>query len=166
MGKLWQQVTLAVLASTVVLWSQPSAPARSTGYLSSAQTSEVLSIVPAAPRMGDPRFQADMAIFHATRSLEGSARWALAQSNDNLSVGGLLHAFSCPMGLTLTAESARKLAALINRANADASAAANTIKFRYQHKRPFQLAEGNVCLSPEGKAALEHSPDYPSVTPL
>jgi acid phosphatase (class A) len=103
-----------------------------------------------------------MAIFHATRALEGSARWTLAQSDDNLSIAGLLHAFRCALGLALTPENAPKLVALIARSNSDAYAAAGVIKLRYQHKRPFQVAAGDVCLSPQGKAALEQSPDYPS----
>jgi acid phosphatase (class A) len=157
------QVLTIVLFSTVVAWSQPvAAPAQTPGYLTSAQTSEVVRIVPPAPMAGDPRFQTDMAIFHATRSLEGSARWALAQSDDNLSLAGLLHAFRCALGLTLSPSDAPKLAALLTRANSDAYAAANVIKIRYQHKRPFQVAEGDVCISPLGKAVLERSPDYPS----
>ena len=36
------------------------------------------------------------------------------------------------------------------------------IKVKYQHKRPFQVAEGDVCVSPLGKERLEKSPDYPS----
>jgi acid phosphatase (class A) len=156
-------VLTIVLFSTIVAWSQPvAAPARIPGYLTSAQTSEVVRIVPPAPMTGDPRFQADMAIFHATRSLEGSPRWALAQSDDNLSLAGLLHAFRCALGLTLTPDNAPKLTTLLTRANSDAYAAANVVKIRYQHKRPFQVAEGDVCLSPSGKAALERSPDYPS----
>lgn len=103
-----------------------------------------------------------MAIFRATRSLEGSARWAIAQSDDNLSVAGLLNAFACSLGLALTPESAPKITALINRANEDAYLASDVIKKRYNHKRPFQVAEGSVCVSPQGKAALERSPDYPS----
>ncbi len=156
-------VLVIVLFSTIVTWSQPVAsPARLPGYLTSAQTSEVIRIVPPAPMTGDPRFQADMAIFHATRSLERSARWALAQSDDNLSLSGLLHAFRCALGITLTPDDAPKLTALLTRANSDAYAAASVIKIRYQHKRPFQVAEGDVCVSPSGKAALERSPDYPS----
>jgi acid phosphatase (class A) len=159
----FSRVLVIVLFSTVVTWSQPvAAPARLPGYLTSAQTSEVIRIVPPAPMTGDPRFQADMAIFHATRSLEGSARWALAQSDDNLSLTGLLHAFRCALGLTLTPDDAPKLTALLTRADSDAYTAASVIKIRYQHKRPFQVAEGNVCVSPAGKAELERSPDYPS----
>jgi acid phosphatase (class A) len=159
----FSQVLAILLFSSVVAWSQPgAATAQIPGYLTSAQTSEVVRIVPPAPTTGDPRFQADMAIFHATRSLEGSARWALAQSDDNLSLAGLLHAFRCALGFALTPDDAPKLTALLTRANSDAYAAANVIKIRYQHKRPFQVAEGDVCISALGKAVLERSPDYPS----
>src|ERR1700722_17300464 len=154
---------IIALFSTVVTWSQPvAAPARLQGYLTSAQTSEVVRIVPPAPMRGDHRFETDMAIFHATRSLEGSARWTLAQSDDNLSLAGLLFAFRCALGLTLTPDDAPMLTVLLTRANSDAYSGANVIKIRYQHKRPFQVAEGSVCVSPSGKAALERSPDYPS----
>src|SRR5580692_3336029 len=103
MRKLWL-ATAALLAPAVVLCGQTPAPARATGYLTSAQTSDVLGVVPAAPAMGDPRFQADMAIFHATRALEGSPRWALAQLDDKLTVADLFKAFSCSVGLNLTVE--------------------------------------------------------------
>jgi acid phosphatase (class A) len=153
----------ALLASAGLMCSQPAAPpARARGYLTSDQTSGVVRVVLPAPTTGDARYQADMAIFRATRSLEGSPRWKIAQADDNLSIAGLLHAFRCALGLTLTPEDAPKLTALIARAYSDAGAAANVIKVRYQHKRPFQVAEADVCLSPQGKQALEHSPDYPS----
>jgi acid phosphatase (class A) len=153
----------ALLAATLLIWSQPAAaPARVRGYLTSEQTSAVGRVVLPAPATGDPRYQADMAIFRATRSLEGSPRWTLAQADDDLSIAGLLHAFRCALGITLTPEDAPKLSALIARVYSDAGAAANVLKVRYQHKRPFQVAEGDVCVSPQGRQALEHSPDYPS----
>jgi acid phosphatase (class A) len=155
--KIVARLSIAVFASAALLWCQPAS-----GYLTAAQTSDVVRIVPPAPATGDARYQADMSIFHATRSLEGSPRWTLAQSDDNLSIAGLLHAFRCALGLTLTPEKVPKLVALISRANSDAYEASGVIKTRYQHKRPFQVAEGDVCLSPLGKAALERSPDYPS----
>jgi acid phosphatase (class A) len=159
----FSQVFTIVLFLSPAAWSQPAAaPTQVPGYLTSAQTSEVVRIVPPAPMSGDPRFQTDIAIFHATRSLEGSARWRLAQSDDNLSLAGLLYAFRCALNLTLTPDDAPKLTVLLTRANSDAYSATNVIKIRYQHKRPFQVAEGDVCVSPSGKAALERSPDYPS----
>jgi acid phosphatase (class A) len=132
------------------------------GYLKPDQVPEVARIVPPAPASGDARFAEDMAIFHATRQLEGSPRWALALSDDNVSTAGLYQAFSCSLGVTLTRDTAPKVTALITRANADAGAASNVLKQLYQHKRPFQVDDAHVCLSPQGKTALERSPDYPS----
>lgn len=154
----------AIVFPAVALFAQPSgtAPAYPRGYLSSAQVSGVALVVPAAPAAGDPRFQTDMSIFRETRKLEGSPRWKLAQSDDNLSLPGLLAAFACPLGLRLTPADAPKIATLLNRANEDAYRAADVIKKRYQHKRPFQVEAGDVCVSSQGKAALEKSPDYPS----
>lgn len=157
-----RQIAVVIFVWSAVLSGQTAVPARVPGYLTSAQTSGVLRIVPPAPMTGDARFQADMAIFHDTRLLEGTPRWKLAQSDDNLSVRGLLTAFACALGLALTPENAPKITALINRANEDAYIASDVIKQHYKHKRPFQVAEGTVCVSPQGKAALERSPDYPS----
>lgn len=36
------------------------------------------------------------------------------------------------------------------------------LKDHYQHKRPLLVADGNLCVSHQGKAALEKIPDYPS----
>ncbi len=161
--KILVRVSAAIFASAALMCSQPAAaPEIAHGYLTANQTSDVVRIVPPAPVTGDARYQADMSIFRATRSFQGSPRWTLAQSDDNLSIAGLLHAFRCALGLTLTPENAPKLVALLSRANSDAYAAAAAIKIRYRHKRPFQVAEGDVCLSAPGKAALERSPDYPS----
>jgi len=156
------RVSAAVLALAALLWSQAAERTQVRGYLTPDQISGVGRVVLPAPKTDDARYREDMAIFRATRSLEGSARWTLAQSDDNLSIAGLLQAFRCALGLTLTPDDAPKLTALITRANADAGAASNLIKIRYQHKRPFQIEKGDVCLSPLGKAALERSPDYPS----
>src|SRR5580658_6355886 len=126
--------SIQAFAAIGLMWSQrATAPAQVRGYLTPEQTSTVVRVVLPAPTTGDARYQADMAIFRATRSLEGSPRWALAQADDNLSIAGLLHAFRCALGITLTPEQAPKLAALIARAYSDAGAAANVLKIRYQH---------------------------------
>ena len=152
-----------IIFSAALSAQQPgTAPVPARGYLSSAQISGVALVVPAAPTTGDPRYQADMSIFRETRKLEGSPRWKIAQSDDNLSLPGLLNAFACSLGVRLTPENAPKIAALLNRANEDAYRAADIIKRHYRHKRPFQIEAGDVCISPQGKAALEKSPDYPS----
>jgi len=153
----------AIIFSAALFAQQPRiTPVRARGYLTSPQTSGVVLVVPAAPAKDDARYRADMEIFRETRKLEGSARWKIAQSDDNLSLPGLLNAFACSLGVRLTPENAPKIATLLNRANEDAYRAADIIKRHYQHKRPFQIEAGDVCVSPQGKAALEKSPDYPS----
>jgi acid phosphatase (class A) len=153
------RVSITIFASISLLWSQPP---RAQGYLTPEKISEVKHIVIPAPATGDARYRADMEIFKETRSLEGSARWTIAQSDDNLSMAGLLNAFRCALGLNLTPDQAPALTALISRANSDAGGAAGVLKTLYKHKRPFQMAEGDVCISAQGKTALERSPDYPS----
>jgi hypothetical protein len=69
---------------------------------------DVKQIVPPAPAAGDPRFTNDMAIFRATRSLEGTPRWAMALADDELS----------------TAAARAELAALRKSASVDAAACA------------------------------------------
>jgi acid phosphatase (class A) len=137
-------------------------PAARTGYLTASQMPDVTRIVPAAPATGDARFAADMAIYRATRSLEGSPRWAMAIADDNVSTNGIMAAFSCPLGLAQLGENAPRVRSLIARANVDTLRPALALKRLYQHKRPFQVEEGKVCLSDRGRAALETDPDYPS----
>jgi acid phosphatase (class A) len=150
-----------MLLTLCALSARAQAPAR-TGYLTAATTPDVASIVPPAPETGDERFKADMAIFRATRSLEGSPRWTIAQSDDNVSTAGLFGAFTCSLGVNVTRENAPKTTALVVRAGVDAGRAAGILKDLYGHKRPFQVEDAKVCLSSQGKTALERSPDYPS----
>jgi acid phosphatase (class A) len=135
---------------------------RVAGYLSAAEMPDVKQIVPPAPKTGDPRFTNDMAIFRATRALEGTSRWAMALADDELSTAALLRNYSCALGVTATAENAPRLYSFLSRTWADANRASNTLKEFYQHKRPFQVADGAVCVTPAGRARLEQNADYPS----
>jgi acid phosphatase (class A) len=77
-------------------------------------------------------------------------------------MAGLFKAFHCALGVTLTPESAPRVTTLMTRATADTSGAASVLKDFYKHKRPFQLAKGPVCVSPDVKTRLAQIPDYPS----
>lgn len=140
-----------------------AAPAKArAGYLTPDQMPDVLRIVPPAPERASSRFESDMAIFRATRSLEGSPRWSMAQADDNVSLAGMLKAYSCSLGVLLTREAAPLTTALITRANGDAGRAANVLKNYYQHPRPFQVEDAKVCLSDQSKTSLQRVPDYVS----
>src|SRR6478735_1462309 len=128
---------LVIVAAVRAIAGQAAPAATRSGYLAQDQVPDVIRIVPPAPIVGDARYTADLAIFRATRALEGSDRWALALSDDNVSTQGMMNAFSCALGVTPTAENAPRLRGLITRANADTLRAAVALKRQYQHKRPF-----------------------------
>lgn len=163
---LAQVLAIAALVSDIGIGlarAQAPAPAvPATGFLSPSQMPDVMRIVPVAPSTGDSRFTADMAVYGATRALQGSPRWAMAQSDDELGVSGLFKAFRCALGVSLTRENAPLVTSLLVRANADTSRASTVLKDFYQHKRPYQIVDGPVCVSPETKATLSRIPDYPS----
>jgi acid phosphatase (class A) len=141
----------------------PAAPAatnRNLGFLSAETTPDAMATIPPAPKAGDPRNDLDWAIFKATRSLEGSERWALAQNDDNYRPAALLKDFSCAVGADLTAENAPTLTRIIARTTADAGAAAQRAKEVYQRTRPYLNNPGNICI--ERSDGLASSFDYPS----
>jgi acid phosphatase (class A) len=137
------------------------APARA-GFLQPAQMPDVLRIVPPAPKAGDSRFTADMAVFRATRSLQGSPRWAMATADDDITTANLLRTFQCALDVAVTPANAPRLTSLVSRANIDANRASNTIKQFYLHPRPFQVEDAAVCVSPTRRDVLSQSADYPS----
>ena len=156
------------LAIMTLTWATSLASGQTTpgppvlGFLSSTQLPDVIRIVPAAPADDDSRFTADMAVYKATRSLQGSARWTIAQSDDEVTTAGLFKAFRCALGVNLTRDNAPLVTSLVIRSNADSSRASNVLKQFYQHKRPFQIVDGPVCVTPQTKAELSRNPDYPS----
>ena len=138
----------------------PSASARLPGFLTVDAAPDAMATIPPAPKAGDPRNDLDWAIFKATRSLEGSERWALAQNDDNYRPAALLKDFSCAVGAELTAENAPTLVRILARTTADAGTAAQRAKEVYQRTRPYLHNPGNICI--ERSDSLSKSFDYPS----
>lgn len=132
-------------------------PAPLGGYLE-ASPPDTYAILPPAPVAGTTRYEADRTIFLATRKLEGSARWKMAQGDDNSS--GILKTMSCAVGVELTRETAPKLASMIPRIGLDVARATNRPKDLYKRKRPYLVDEGPICIAKSPLLAL--SPDYPS----
>src|SRR5262245_5429184 len=74
----------------------PGGPPRTppAGYLG-ANATQMLNVMPPAPKDGDARDEADRRIFRETRSLMGSARWRMAADDAELGSAALLRHFSC-----------------------------------------------------------------------
>ena len=133
---------------------------RALGYLAPDRTPDAIDIIPPAPKEGEPRNEADWAIFRATRAFAGSARWRLAQSDDSYRPEDLLKDFSCAVDATLTLQNAPTVARILGRVGTDASNAALNAKNEYKRTRPFLHNEGEICI--ERSEGLMKSFDYPS----
>ena len=130
------------------------------GYLTAANTPDASQIIPAAPKPGEPRNDADWAIFKATRALEGGDRWKLAVNDDSYKPVDLLRDFSCAVDAELTTQNAPTVAKILAKVGTDASNAAAGAKNLYKRKRPFTFNDGNICIA--RSEGLVESFDYPS----
>lgn len=138
--------------------SSASASASATVATAAAELQTAV-LLPAAPKAGSPRDEADRGIFRATRALEGSPRWTLAQQDVDYATPKLMDDFSCAMGAPLDASRLPKLAALVDLTSHAADASTSPAKKANQRQRPFLVDRGVTCQS---TAQLSHSFDYPS----
>jgi acid phosphatase (class A) len=129
------------------------------GYLAGREPDTVL-VVPQSPEPGSPRDEADRAIFKATRTLDGTPRWALAQNDVKLSVADFLRDFSCAVGVSLTEKNAPALVTLVRKTFPDMVVAYSRPKDLYRRPRPYLRDPGAIC-TPRSDL-LDKSFDYPS----
>jgi acid phosphatase (class A) len=153
-------LALAALLSSVG-YAQPADPA---GYIDAGQF-DVRSVIEPAPSRGDPRYEADRAIFRATRALAGSERYALATNDVQTGAPAMLQDFSCAVGVTLTPGNAPRLMQVSLRAARDTGAQVGRAKEAFRHERPYVIDEGPTCQAPAelfDVRANRASYDYPS----
>lgn len=151
-------VILAVGAAAAQQSAPPAmAPVGPTpGYLGAA-VPDTYAVLPPAPRPGDPRDEADRAIFRATRGYATQDRWALAQNDVN--PAGVVKDLACALGVELTPKTAPRTLALVFKVGPDASRVTNRPKDIYKRPRPYLRDEGKICVN---DPSLAVSPDYPS----
>lgn len=126
-------------------------------YLTKAQF-DARADLPPPPAKGSPEAAKDRQIFLATRKLQGTPRWAIAQA-DNVEEN-VLDAYTCALGYTPTREKNPKLAALLLRVSGDVRAAVTSTKMKYRRPRPYRSEPGPICIN--RSLGLAVSPDYPS----
>jgi acid phosphatase (class A) len=129
-------------------------------YLGQKAWPDASQILPKPPETGSQREAQDQALFKASRALEGSARWKLAQNDVPTAPSAMLANFRCATGLDLTPQSAPKLTALISRVGMDSGFQVSTVKDVYKRKRPYLITDGAICVA--RSLGLDSSPDYPS----
>jgi len=131
-----------------------------TAYLKGAAPPDTALVLAPAPAAGSPAATADRTIFRATRALEGTPRWALAQRDVNEAIPAMMGDFSCAVGASLDPASAPRLNAIFLRLRFDVLAAVNGPKALYRRQRPFLIDQGDICVPRTD--SLARSPDYPS----
>jgi acid phosphatase (class A) len=97
-------------------------------------------------------------VFLATRKLQDSPRWKMAQGDVDQTA--ILKDLACAIGVNLTKDNAPRTVALIYRVAPDVSRATNLPKDLYKRPRPYLTDEGPICVAKSD--ALAASPDYPS----
>jgi acid phosphatase (class A) len=133
---------------------------RAEGYLGASAVPDHRVFLPPPPAVGSPTGTADVAIFRATRALEGSPRWQLAASDDRIGSRKMLGDFGCAMGVDLSAVEAPTLARTLARANADLLPMVGNAKDFYARPRPFVTEAGPICV--DVTPAFAASGSYPS----
>lgn len=149
-------LVLAIAGCAPVQTSPGNVPDTAAATPVPLRTAELL---PAAPKAGSPRYEADREVFRATRQLEGTPRWTLAQQDVDYATPKLMADFSCAMGVPLNVATLPHLAALVELTSQAADASTGPAKQANQRQRPFLIDQGAVCQS---TAQLARSFDYPS----
>jgi acid phosphatase (class A) len=148
---------LVLAAGCTPVQTSPKAPVSGTAApVADLQTAVLL---PAAPKVGSARYEADRQVFRDTRPLQGTPRWALAQQDVDYATPKLMADFSCAMGVPLDAARVPQLAALVDQTSKAADASTGPAKQANRRQRPFLIDPGATCQS---TLQLAHSFDYPS----
>lgn len=150
---------VSILAGAALAGAEPvKFPTLPKGYLAPGAL-DAEKIVPPAPTDGDRRDANDRQVFQSTRSLKDSERWKLATRDVKMFPPAMMEAYSCAVGVKLTPENAPKLNAIMLRVLGDSMIANESAKHHFKRKRPFQVAQGEIC---EPTAQVASSFDYPS----
>ena len=155
----WGRSIFAAGAIALLAGTTP-APAATPGYLAPGTAPDMIRVLPAPPALKSGAQADDDRAFHATRKLEGTPRWVMAQNDNRGAPDDALHDFACALGVTLDKTSAPTLYALLGKIMSDARPFIDPAKDHYARPRPFLRMKGNICV-PKTDSLIK-SGSYPS----
>jgi acid phosphatase (class A) len=120
---------------------------------------DIMAVLPPGPVAGEARYEADRAIFKATRRYVGTPRWEMATNDVRWGNDPMLRNFGCALGVVPTPQQVPHLIKLVAKANNDTGRETNIAKKANKRLRPFMIDAGKTC-QPEEE--LRDSYDYPS----
>jgi len=137
-----------------------SRPPVESGYLRPEQRPDHTLFLPPPPAPESVLGTADMAVYRATRALEGSARWRLAAHDADIARRDLFADFKCSLGVDLGTVQAPAVTRLITRASADLFPLVGASKEYYKRPRPYLVEQLPLCIVPSEE--LTRGGAYPS----
>lgn len=138
-----------------------SAAAKAPGYLEADERPDSVALLPPPPAPGSKEAEADAASYRELKRLEGTPRWALAQSDADLKFPDAPNAFSCALGIRIDPETTPHLYTLMHRTIIDAGQSTYKAKLKYNRQRPFVDTGDPTCV-PEDESILRGNGSYPS----
>ncbi len=137
-----------------------SRPPVESGYLRPEQRPDHTVFLPPPPAPESVLGTADMAVYRATRALEGSARWRLAAHDADIARRDLFADFKCSLGVDLGTVQAPAVTRLLTRASADLFPLVGASKEYYKRPRPYLVEQLPLCIVPSEE--LTRGGAYPS----
>lgn len=131
------------------------------GYLGKNDYINSLALLPPPPAPNSVAFALDKDVAQRTFAVRGTARFALALSDYDLSFPHAAGIYSCALNAPITAQHTPKLYTLLRRVMTDAALTTYAAKNYYNRQRPFVLNNQPIC-APETQAFLEKDGSYPS----
>lgn len=130
------------------------------GYLLHGGRFDPLAFLPPPPEPGSLRAQNDLAVYHATRTLEGGARWLQAAADAEITSPSAPGIFSEALGAPFDPDRTPTLALLLARIQADIEEVQAPAKSGHARSRPFVAEPAAICV--EAQSWLAGSGSYPS----
>lgn len=130
------------------------------GYLTAGQAPDAINFMPPPPEAGSLREQADIAAYREMRALEGTERWAIARSDNEIETPSAPRVFDCALGIQFDPERMPKLTFLLGRMLGDLETIQTSVKRGMFRSRPFVAEPASLCITAESWLAASGS--YPS----
>ncbi len=143
--------------AAITLWKDFSDKPR--GYLENQAAGAETYLAP-PPAAGSARQGADMAVYRATRLLEGSDRWRQAQADANIDSPTAAKAFECALGAQIDPLRQPILVRMLARISTDSDNLSRSAKVAFARRRPFLIEEAAICIPRDRWMVTQGS--YPS----
>ncbi len=131
------------------------------GYLTESQVPNSLKNLPLPPQENSAGQVRDNAIFQDMQAQKGTARWAQAAIDADLTDEHLGRPFSEAFGLEINEKNTPTLFSMMQKIRSDSNVTTKSAKQHYNRTRPFISMKVSTC-TPQDESTLKSNGSYPS----